>query len=59
MKKFFGQVSVKIPVPLLHNQVTRTGPVVEAPKPEEAVFDFNWLSATGTGIFLAALECTA
>ena len=27
----------------------------EAEKPEEAVYEFNWLSTTGTGIFLAAV----
>src|SRR5262249_2913544 len=32
-----------------------TAPVVPAPKAEEARFYFNWLSATGTGIFLAAV----
>jgi lactate permease len=29
-------------------------PVVKAPKPEEAVFSLNWLSATGTALFLSA-----
>jgi lactate permease len=29
------------------------------PKAEEAVYDFNWLSATGTGIFLAAAVSAA
>jgi lactate permease len=47
--------SVDIPVPGLHEAVTRTKEVVRAPRPEEAVFKFNWLSATGTAIFLAAL----
>src|SRR5436853_3594394 len=42
-------------VPLLHGAVTRAAPVVAHPQPEAAKFDFNWLSATGTGCFLAAL----
>jgi lactate permease len=42
-------------VPLLHNGVTRAAPVVARPAPEPAKYDFNWLSATGTGCFLAAL----
>jgi lactate permease len=42
-------------VPLLHRGVARAAPVVAAPAPEAAKFDFNWLSATGTGCFLAAL----
>ncbi len=42
-------------VPYLHNRVTRAAPVVAQPAPEAARYDFNWLSATGTGCFLAAL----
>ena len=42
-------------VPLLHTAVTRAAPVVAAPTPEAARYDFNWLSATGTGCFLAAI----
>ena len=42
-------------VPILHNAVYRAAPVVAKPTPEAARFDFNWLSATGTGCFLAAL----
>jgi len=57
-----GISKVSIPVPYLDGLVYRAPPVTEAPpgavraaKPEAAVYDFNWLSATGTGIFLAAL----
>ena len=42
-------------VPLLHNAITRAAPVVTKPTPEAARFDFNWLSATGTGCFIAAI----
>jgi len=42
-------------VPLLHNAVTRAAPVVTKLTPEAARFDFNWLSATGTGCFVAAI----
>jgi len=42
-------------VPYLHNAVYRAVPVVAKPTPEAARYDFNWLSATGTGCFLAAL----
>jgi lactate permease len=55
VKKALGKTSVQFEVPALHQRVTRTQPVVERPEPEKAVFDFNWLSATGTGIFLAAV----
>jgi lactate permease len=49
-------------IPGLHNVVYRAGPVAVVPAgsshaadPEKAVYDFNWLSTTGTGIFLAAM----
>jgi lactate permease len=41
--------------PYLHNAISRSQPVVSKPTPEAARYDFNWLSATGTGCFLAAL----
>jgi lactate permease len=44
-----------VEVPGLHRQVARTPPVVAKPEVESAVFEFAWLSATGTGIFLAAV----
>ncbi len=53
--------SPEIKVAYLHNHVSRTPPIVPDPtlekptKPEEAVFRLNWLSATGTGIFMAAI----
>ena len=42
-------------VPYLHKAVYRAQPVVAKPTAENAKFDFNWLTATGTGCFLAAL----
>ena len=42
-------------VPYLHNAVYRNSPVVAKPTPEAARYDFNWLSATGTGCFFAAI----
>jgi len=41
--------------PYLHAKVLRDKPVVAKPAPENARFDFNWLTATGTGCFLAAI----
>jgi lactate permease len=41
--------------PILHLGVTRAAPVVAKPEPEKAKFDFNWLSATGSACFIAAL----
>ncbi|HVG17873.1 MAG TPA: L-lactate permease [Blastocatellia bacterium] len=46
-------------VPLLHRNVARAAPVAAQPTPEAAKFDFNWLSATGTGCFLAAVVAGA
>jgi lactate permease len=42
-------------VPYLHKAVSRAQPVVAKPTPENAKFDFNWLTAVGTGCFLAAV----
>lgn len=53
-------------VPRLHGRVYRTRPVVPVPagldraaQPEEACYEFSWLSATGTAVFLAALVSAA
>ncbi len=42
-------------VPYLHNAISRAAPVVPKPTPEAARYDLNWLSATGTGCFFAAI----
>ncbi|HSQ19329.1 MAG TPA: L-lactate permease, partial [Blastocatellia bacterium] len=42
-------------VPMLHLAVTRSAPVVSKPEPEKAKFDFNWLTATGSACFIAAI----
>jgi lactate permease len=42
-------------VPYLHKAVYRSQPVVAKPTAENAKFDFNWLTATGTGCFFAAI----
>jgi lactate permease len=39
----------------LHNFVQRVPPVVVKPTAEAAVFNLNWFTATGTGIFVAAI----
>lgn len=39
----------------IHNKVSRDKPVVAKPTPEGARFQFIWLSAVGTGCFLAAI----
>src|SRR3989441_975802 len=50
-----GISAPKIPVTGLDKLVMRMPPVVAKPTAEAAVFSFNWLSATGSGIFLASI----
>ena len=47
--------SPKLAIPGLDKAVMRVPPVVAASNPEAAVFTFNWLSATGSAILVAAL----
>jgi lactate permease len=55
-KKFLDGISiVKIEWANLHMLVQKMPPVAPAPKVEEAIFKLNWLSATGTGIFIASI----
>ena len=55
--KFAGTLTLPVwEMPALHNMVQRVPPVVAAnAKPEAARFAINWLSAAGTGVFVAAL----
>lgn len=50
-----AKTTVKFPVAGLHNLVIHVPPVMAKFTPEPALFVWNWLSATGTGIFVAAL----
>ncbi len=50
-----GLSVVRFPVPGLDRLVYRMPPVVPTAAAEPAVFTFNWLSFTGTGIFVAAV----
>jgi lactate permease len=50
-----GFSAPKIEVPWLHRLVVRIPPVVATATPEPAVFSFNWVSATGTGILIASI----
>jgi lactate permease len=50
-----GWSILRFPIDGLHNMVVRVPPVVTKPTPEGAVYILNWLSATGTGILIAAL----
>jgi lactate permease len=42
-------------VPALHMSVLRAPPVVRDVEPEKAVYKFNWLSATGTGLLASGI----
>lgn len=56
VKTLLDKISIfKIPVSGLHNLILRVPPVVAQSTPEAAVFNFNWLSATGSGILIAAV----
>jgi len=46
---------VNIPVPMLDKLVIKMPPIVKAASPYAASYSFNWLSATGTAILLAAI----
>lgn len=55
-KAFLDKLSIfKIPVAGLHNLIFRVPPVVVKPTAEAAIFQLNWLSASGTGILIAAI----
>jgi len=56
VKDWLNSLSIlKFPIDGLHNMVVRMPPVVNKPTPEAAVYTLNWLSATGTGILIAAV----
>ena len=57
-----GVSKISIEMPGLHQRVYRTSPVIKVPEgsdraaePEKAIYDLNWLTTTGTSIFLAAV----
>jgi lactate permease len=50
-----GVTKLDFKVAGLHEQVEKVPPVVAKPHSEKAVYSLNWLSATGSGILLAAI----
>jgi lactate permease len=46
--------TLRLEVPGLHNQVMRVPPAVKTAAPLPAMFQFNWMSAAGTGCLIAA-----
>jgi lactate permease len=56
VKAFLDGLSIfRLPIDGLNNMVQRVPPVVAKPAPEAAVYVFNWLSMTGTGILISAV----
>jgi len=47
--------TVNYEVPELHNMINKVAPIVPKPTPEAAVFSFQYLSFTGTGMLIAAI----
>ena len=50
-----ARLATRLMVPGLHNQITQMPPVTKQPAPYAALFELNWLSASGTACFLAAI----
>jgi lactate permease len=48
-----GLVAARLMVPGLHNMIERIPPVVPQPSPYAALFELNWLSASGTACLFA------
>ena len=46
---------INSPVPMLDRLVIKMPPIVNVPTPYGSIYTFNWLSATGTAILLAAM----
>jgi lactate permease len=55
VKALLDHLTVPLPFPLIHEAVLNTA----TGRPIPAIFTFNWLSATGTAILLAALVSVA
>ena len=52
---FNGIYAPKFPIDGLHNMIEKVAPAVVSPTKEAAIYVFGLLSATGTGILLAAI----
>jgi len=53
-----NSVSLALPVPGLHEMITRVPPLTPEPSPYAAVYNFQWLSAAGTSCFLSAFAAS-
>ncbi len=50
-----GPLAERLMVPGLHNLITRVPPVVPSPAPYAALYELNWLSASGTATLFAII----
>jgi lactate permease len=50
-----GVLATRLMVPGLHNMIERVPPVVPKPSPYAALYELNWLSASGTACLFAIL----
>jgi len=50
-----GPLAERLMVPGLHNLITRVPPVVTMPSPYAALYELNWLSASGTATLFAII----
>jgi lactate permease len=50
-----GVTKVDFPIASLNERIEKVPPVVRAPTKEKVVYTLNWLSATGSGILIAAV----
>jgi lactate permease len=56
VKTALDKISIfRVPVNGLHNLILRVPPVVAKPTAEAAIFQFNWITFSGTGILIAAI----
>ena len=54
-----NRVSISFAWPALHNQIVRVPPIVRSPAKYAAIFNFNWMSASGTSCMCASLLAAA
>jgi lactate permease len=50
-----GVTKIDFPIASLNEKIEKVPPVVRAPTKEKVVYTLNWLSATGSGILIAAI----
>jgi lactate permease len=53
--RLLNATTISFPWPGLHNEILRVAPVVTAPAPYAASYNFNWLSAAGSACALSTV----